>query len=384
MLIFHHSLRPLYGSPLPSSPSTSAPAPTPHESAGAKLLRILLRYLLPTAISVALIVWLFHKVDFHKMMALISGDCDFTYIALMMIITTLSHMIRGARWGIQLRAVGVPRMPLVAESVSIFGAYALNLVFPRLGEVWRCVYVSRREDCSLMKVVGTDVGDRASDAVVVILLTLLALVVAHPALEKFLTHYSVGRAIGDAVANPWVWIITVAVIGAIWAVVHFGKDDSSRLAACARGLTNIWAGFKVLFTMNQMGLYIIYTVGIWTCYFLETYVCFFAFPFTRELVTAPGMAWGLVPGLVAFVFGSFSMAIPSNGGLGPWNLAVTFALSLYGISETEGAAFSMVMWSCQAAMLVALGLFSAGYIMVSRDRRHRHGAEAEPSAQTAR
>lgn len=364
--------------------STTGPKSLKHEAEdlGERTLRILFRYVLPTVISVALIVWLFHKVDVHKMMAIIRSGCDFKYIALMMVITTLSHVIRGVRWGIQLRAVGIPRMPVLAESVSIFGAYALNLVFPRLGEVWRCVYVSHRQDCSLMKVVGTDVGDRASDAVVVVLLTALALIVAHPALENFMTHYAVGRYITDIISNPWVWVITVAVIVAIWAVIRYGQDDSSRLASVAKGLRNIWAGFKVLFTMNEIGRYVVYTLGIWTCYFLETYVCFFAFPFTRELISAPGMAWGLIPGLVAFVFGSFSMAIPSNGGLGPWNLAVTFALSLYGINETGGAAFSMVMWSCQAAMLVALGLFSAGYIMVSRDRRREEAderTEAEPT-----
>lgn len=368
---------------MPDTPLTPTPSPVAApqserhrvETLAERVLRILFRYVLPTVISVALIVWLFHKVDIHKMMALIRNGCDFRYIALMMVITTLSHIIRGVRWGIQLRAVGIPRMPVVAESVSIFGAYALNLVFPRLGEVWRCVYVAHREDCSLMKVVGTDVGDRASDAVVVMLLTILALIVAHPAIENFMTHYAVGRYITDIIANPWVWVITVAVIVGLWAIVHYGQDDSSRVADIAKGLRNIWAGFKVLFTMDEIGLYIVYTIGIWTCYYLETYVCFFAFPFTRELITAPGMAWGLVPGLVAFVFGSFSMAIPSNGGLGPWNLAVTFALSLYGITETEGAAFSMVMWSCQAAMLVALGLFSAGYIMVSRDRDRRREDE---------
>ena len=126
--------------------------------------------------------------------------------------------------------------------------------------------------------------------------------------------------------------------------------------------------------MNGKVMYVILTLGIWTCYYLETYVCFFAFPFTRALIHDPGSAYGLIPGLVVFVFGSFSMAVPSNGGLGPWNLAVMFALSLYGISDTEGTAFSMVMWSCQAAMLVMLGIYSACYIMATNRKLKKHGA----------
>ena len=77
-------------------------------------------------------------------------------------------------------------------------------------------------------------------------------------------------------------------------------------------------------------------------------------------------AYGLIPGLVVFVFGSFSIAVPSNGGLGPWNLAVMFALSLYGIPETEGTAYSIAVWGSQAATYVALGIFSAAYIIWSK------------------
>lgn len=79
--------------------------------------------------------------------------------------------------------------------------------------------------------------------------------------------------------------------------------------------------------------------------------------------------WGLIPGLVVFVFGSISIAVPSNGGLGPWNIAVMFALSLYGVSNSEGAAYSLVCWSFQAITQVVAGLFSIGYMQWDRKRR---------------
>ena len=121
--------------------------------------------------------------------------------------------------------------------------------------------------------------------------------------------------------------------------------------------------------------YVFLTLGIWTCYFLETYCCFFAFPFTRDLVHIPGSCYGLIPGLVVFVFGSFSMAVPSNGGLGPWNIAVMYALMLYGISHTDAAAYSIVAWGFQAIMLIALGIFSAFYITITNRHLHRQQAQ---------
>lgn len=333
-----------------------------------RVFSYIVKYVIPLCVSVGLVVWLFHKVNVHEVMAEIHKGCDFWWIALMMIITMFSHMIRGIRWGIQLRAAGVARMPVVAESVSIFGAYALNLVFPRLGEVWRCVWVAKRQKASISTVVGTDFGDRGSDAVVVVALAVLCLIVARPAIDSFVTHYAVGKDIASFTDNPWLWCLIAIGVTVFWLVCRFGRKDK-YIGELDMDLSRIWQGFKVLFHMKGIGWYVVLTFGIWICYFLETYVCFFAFPFTRRLIEEPGMALGLIPGLVVFVFGSFSMAIPSNGGLGPWNLAVMFALSLYGVTDAQGTAFSMIMWGSQAAMLVLLGIFSAIYVMADKGKR---------------
>ncbi|MDE5975058.1 MAG: flippase-like domain-containing protein, partial [Muribaculaceae bacterium] len=145
-----------------------------------KFLGTGLRYLVPLAVSVSLILWLFHKVNYHEVVKIIREGVNFWWIAAMMLLTMLSHMIRGYRWGFQLRAAGVKPMTRVCEWVTIWGAYALNLLFPELGEAWRCVFVSRRQKAKLSTVIGTDIGDRGSDLVMVLALLVLALVVAHP------------------------------------------------------------------------------------------------------------------------------------------------------------------------------------------------------------
>ncbi len=334
-----------------------------------------LRYIIPIGISIGLVIWLFHKVNFKDVVKTVKEGCDFFWVAVMMLLTMFSHMIRGVRWGMQLRAAGVKRMTVVCEWVTIWGAYALNLVFPQLGEAWRCVFVSRREKAPLSTVIGTDVGDRSSDLVVILILLAVSLIVAHPFIMDFLTKYAIGKDVKDITDDPFVWIGFGVAVGGIWAICHFYKTIK-WVSELNTNLSRIWDGFKVIFTMKKWWLYIILTIGIWTCYFFETYSVFMAFPFTRALIHEPHMAAGFIPGLVVFVFGSMSMAIPSNGGLGPWNLAVMFALSLFGISNTEGTAFSMVMWGCQAAMLIALGLFSAGYIMVT-DKKMKEASDAK-------
>ena len=326
-----------------------------------------LKFLVPIAVSAGMIVWLFDKVNLHQIKEIISRGVDYRYLAIMMCLTVLSHVIRGIRWGIQLRAAGIPRIPVLAESVSIFGAYALNLIFPYLGEAWRCVYISKRERCKLSTVVGTDLGDRASDGIMILLLLILALIVARPAMDRFLDRYPLGETIDRIATDGALWIGLGVVIVLLVAGDWFFRN-TSFVKGVNQSIRRLYDGFMVLFHMKGTGMYIVLTFGIWICYFLDTYLCFFAFPFTRQLITGHGYYWGLIPGLVVFVFGSCSMGVPSNGGLGPWNIAVMFALSLFGISDSDGAAYSIVCWSFQTAVLIASGIFSAFYIMFSRRR----------------
>lgn len=343
-------------------------------------IKKILRILIPLLVSAALIAWLFHKVNVREVMTVVHQGVDYRFLVLMMILTVLPQMLRGYRWGYQLRAAGIPRLPGSTECVSIFGAYALNLVFTYLGEAWRCVYISRITGAKVSTVVGTDIGDRGSDAVMIMLISILAFFVARPAMVHFMDRYDVGAEMAATFSDWTTWII-LAIVFATFIALLYRMRHNVRIEKWLASAKRIWQGFKVLFTMKGWLQYLLLTAGIWICYFLKTYVCFWAFPFTRELITEPGMAWGLVPGLVVFVFGSCSIAIPSNGGLGPWNLAVTFALTLYGVSQSDAATYSLVVWAFQSVTLITLGIYSALYIMM---RRHRHEVgpkrQAEESA----
>lgn len=329
-----------------------------------KIIGIIFRYIFPLAISVCLILWLFHKVNFHDVIKIAHKDCDYGFIGIMMAITVFSLMVRGVRWGLQLKAVGVKPMTMLCEWVTLFGAYALNLVFPQMGEAWRCVFVSKRQKAPLSTVVGTDIGDRFIDWLIIMILFIIALIVAHPFIMEFMEHYAIGREVKKILDNYTLWVSIGGSIAFIVAVLYFFKSKK-WVQSIITNIKRMWQGFTVIFHMKLWWLYLLLSILTWVCYFAETYVCFFAFKYTTELVYRPGLAAGLIPGLMVCVFASLSLGIPSNGGLGPWNLAVMFALSLFGISNTEGTAFSVVVWSFQAMTFVACGLFALVYIVVT-------------------
>ncbi len=328
------------------------------------VLSYLVKWLLPLALTVLLVTYMFKKVNFSEMMEILKHGVDYWWILCAMGISVFSHVLRALRWRIQLRSLNI-NAPLMALCCSIFGCYALNLVFPRLGEVWRCTYIAGREKAPFTKVLGSMVADRLSDTLCVLMLLILTFIVAAPAINSFLTKYPVGQGIVDMASNPWFWIALVGGAILIWLILHFAGDFGPVKKVKDWG-RDTWQGFAVVTKMKGKWAFLFYSLAIWGCYYFQLYVAFFAFPFTKELCTQPSLAFGLTPCLVAFVLSSIGMAVPSNGGLGPWNIAVMFGLAIYGISAADGTAFSMLQWSGQTVMLIILGIFTMAYISLGK------------------
>lgn len=349
---------------------TIANTESPNESAWKKWVGFCLRYILPIAFTVLLLVYLFHIVDFRKMMRLLEHGVDYWWILLAMVISVFSHMFRAARWQLQLRALHF-QIPFITVCCSIFGCYALNLVIPRLGEIWRCTYISSFKKNSFIPVLGSMFVDRAADVPAVIVLIILTLIVSSTALQIFLEKYSVGRDFIELISQFWFWATIVGGIILIIGLFLIFRNHPF-MEKIKRTALNLWKGITVIATMKGKWKFIIFTCCIWGCYYIQLYVAFYAFSFTRELCHTPGLGAGLSPCLVAFVLSSISMVIPSNGGLGPWNLAIMFALAIYGISDAEGTAFSMVQWTGNTIMMILLGIFTMVYISVSSKSKNKN------------
>ncbi len=329
-----------------------------------------LQYILPVLLSAILIWYLFQKVDFKQTMEIISHGVDYWWILAAMGLSVFSHIFRALRWRIQLDALNV-RTTLMELTCGVFGCYALNLLLPRIGELWRCTFVAKRSRTQFTTVMGSMVADRMADSVMVLLLILLTFVIAAPALAAFMAKYPVGENILKLLYSPTLWMAAAVTIGIFWWALHRFRD--TKLVGKLRKWTGeIWRGFAITATMQGRWRFLFLTIAIWGCYFVQLYVAFYAFSFTKALCLEPGLGFGLLPCLVAFVFSSIGMAVPSNGGLGPWNIAIMFGLAIYGVPDVEGAAFSILQWSGQTVMLIILGIFTAIWTGVTSSGHGQH------------
>lgn len=322
----------------------------------------LMKYIIPLIISVGLCYLLFTGIDFKEMMHIIRTQCDFRWIAAGLLLAVLSHIVRAMRWGIQLKALGI-NAPLYALIYSIFGTYAVNLVFPRLGEVWRTGYISQRQHAPFTTVFGSMVADRLADTITVLLLALMAFLISSKAILSYLHQNGESlAAIARLLESPWLWGAAVVLIAAVW-IFMARKSSNSKIIRIQNAVRELWQGFAVIIKMPHKGRWLLLTVALWGCYFLQNYLAFYAFPFTTAIVEQHGIQ----AALVVWVLASISMGVPSNGGIGPWQWATIFGLSIYGLGTTEASAFANLVLGANTLLIIALGIFT--FIAIALDKK---------------
>ena len=266
------------------------------------MLKKLLQYGVPLIISIGLCYLLFTGIDFNEMIETIRNECNFWWIGLALFISLFSHLFRAMRWRIQLRALNI-NAPLVPLVYSIFGTYAVNLVFPRLGEVWRTTYISQRQNASFTAVFGSMVADRMADTVTVLVLTLSTFLLASGAITQYLAqNTALYEKVIALISSPWLWVAFVAFIALTWWILAKKRDNKivAKIIEFAKGL---WVGFAAIAKMKGKGQWLILTFAIWGCYFIQLFVAFFAFKETSAVVENHG----IIAVLVCFVFSSIAM-----------------------------------------------------------------------------
>lgn len=338
-------------------------------------LSYFMKYGVPLIITVGLCYLLLTGVDVNEMSAIIRDYCNYWWIVLALVISVFSHVFRAMRWSIQLKALGI-KVPLFVLTLSIFGTYAVNLVLPRLGELWRTTYIAQRQKAPFTEVFGSMVAERLADTVTVALLTATTFVLAGSVLGDYLAQNSgLFEKVIALMSSPWLWTGVVFVVAGVVALFCLLPDNKliKKIKEFSKGL---WAGFAVIATMPEKGRWLLFTLCIWGCYFMQLFVAFFAFPAAAQVVHD----YGALAVLVCFVLSSIAMGVPSNGGLGPWQYAIVWGLGIYAsaipeLSYTYRVSFANLVMGSQTLLLIVLGIFTFVCIAVGKRRASKKIAD---------
>ncbi len=302
-----------------------------------------LKLVIPIAIGVALVLYSYHSTtpeDRDKIFEAIK-NADLFWVAMSVLIGILSHISRAIRWNYLLEPLGY-KPKLRNNLLIILISYFANSLVLRSGEIIRATALTTYEEVPFEKGFGTIVTERIIDVIMLLLVILIALVLQTDIILGILEENGIGL-VGS------IGIFAVGIVGLVISIRIIQKSTSAFALKIKNFLKGLLDGVLSIFKMKRKAAFLFHTLFIWSCYIAMFWVIKFTVPETSEL---PIGAF-----LVAFVAGAFAMAT-TNGGLGLFPIAVTAALSVYGVSKTSGDAYGWIMWTAQTMMVVVFGAIS--------------------------
>ena len=313
-----------------------------------KIFKKVLQVVFPLLLGAFILFWVYRDFSFQRVWEVLTGGMNYGWILVSLVFGVFANLFRGWRWKLALEPLG--ESPKAANCVyAIFISYASNLVIPRVGEVTRCGVLSKYDGVSFSKSLGTVVSERMIDTLCVGLITGLTLLLQMPVFANFFaeTGTNVDRY-AEVLTSGHFYLIVVCVLAAL-VLVFFLVRNIALFAKVKGILQNVWQGIVALKDIKQIPIYIMYTIGIWVCYFLEFYLAFYAFGFSAHL--------GVSAGLVMFVVGTLAVIVPTPNGAGPWHFAVMTMMVLYGVGKEDAGIFALLVHGIQTFLLILLGIY---------------------------
>jgi len=267
------------------------------------------------------------------------SETNLWWIGLSVLLFMFSNILRSWRWQALLKPMGYEVKSYNAFFAIMIG-YISNLAIPRIGEVLRAGFLSKYEDVPVEKAMGTVVTDRIVDSVSLLFMILLAIFLEYEMITNYFTkNSSFSVKFNQIIQSPFLYIGMVVLLGLVYwlfknrSIISQKNDFFAKIVNFVTGLID---GLLSIFKLERPIIFILQSIGIWTLYFLMSYVCMFAFEPTSHL--------GLVAGLVVFIFGGLGMVFPSPGGMGSYHYLIGESLGFYSVSGADGFSFAMIMF----------------------------------------
>lgn len=317
----------------------------------------IIKYLLSALLAAILLYFTFRGVNWAEFVSVLK-ECRWGFVLLSMLAGVLSMLLRALRWRLLLLPIDADASRLKCiDGINI--AKLADFVFPHLGELVRCGYVTARK-LPYDKALGTVVLERAWDMFVLALLCVSVLVLKWSDFGNFVSENMIAPAIGGMQFSLW-WVVAGVVL-LLALVVAF-------LPPARRFVRGIWQGIVSCLRMKRKGAFLLYTLAMWAMYLLMSLFIIHSLPFDSGL--------GLTDALFIMLVGSVAGVVPVPGGFGAFHYMVALALdTVYGIPFATGIIFATLSHESQAVTMAICGIVSYIIETVSKNASPHSGADA--------
>lgn len=271
--------------------------------------------------------WVKMKDDFSKV--------NFIWVGVTIICYLLSNIFRSLRWQILAEPLGVKKHSGYSLA-SVFVSYLVNLTIPRSGEIARASTLSKYENISFERCVGTIVIERLIDMLAFVVISVMAILLAYEDIYDYLTrNLNLNDKFNNLSGLTAIIILLILLLGIGYVLYNRYKEKflASKLGLkISSFITGIFEGLKSILKLKKPGLFFVYSVLIWIMYFLMAYFMFKAFPPVAHL--------SMKVALVVLFFGTLGFIFPLPAGMGSYHFLAMQSLGLYSISGPDAFTYA--------------------------------------------
>ena len=290
------------------------------------------------------------------------AKANYAWVLFAAVFGVLAYWFRAVRWNLLLEPMGHSISTSNAFWTISFG-YLMNLTIPRSGEVARATALYGVEKVPVDKSFGTIILERVVDLVCMMGFLGLTLIFKYDAILSFYEN--------SGIKLPQNLIIGACVLmigGIIFLIFRKKLAKISFLEKIVGFIDGIFLGLASIFKLKQKVKFILYTLGIWICYYMAAYLVCFALPETSDFTIADGF--------FIIVVGTLGMIVPASGGIGAFNLAMKYGFMALFISMGKSAEFggemgltySFISLPLQIMIMLTTGLLSIPMLAKARNK----------------
>jgi glycosyltransferase 2 family protein len=277
---------------------------------------------------------------------------NYIWLVLSLIVGVSSHLLRAIRWRMLIEPID--KKPGLANSFcSTMIGYMANYAMPRLGEISRCGVMAKYENISFTELFGTVIVERVIDVLMLALFFIFMLIVESGKAFEMIKEIDLLGKLNDWLHSHIFIVVGLLVLLGIGIIIIF-RSKNKLLEIAKKYIQSFWLGLKSVGKVKRPFLFWVYSLAIWLCYLMATYLCFFCFAGTSQLTIGDG--------LVLLIVGSVAVII-TPGGTGAYQLLIANVLvAVYPAMHLKESGLSVALpwliWGSQFILIVLLGLVS--------------------------
>ena len=319
------------------------------------------------------LMWLaFRSVDFRKLYSELKA-ANYSWLLLSVFFGLTAYLSRARRWSLLINPLGYKHSFLNSFNALMTG-YLANLALPRIGELTRCVALSKKEKIPVEQLIGTVIVERTIDFI-----SLVAIMVA----LIFTSSFEIRKFIKESIVNPieqslislfgstWVlWILLLAIVAAVLILIIVYRRNLRRIRFFAKLfdiLNGVVNGLNTITNLKRKGEFIFHTVLIWVSYLLMTWVVVFSLEATSHITIGNSV--------FLLVIGGLAMVAPVQGGFGAFHYIISRGLLIiHDIPLEDGLVYAFLTHESQLILVVITGII-AFFLIFKKQSESSDGKE---------